>query len=786
METNHNRVKLNGKDSIPAVINGMTLEEKVSMLSAVSACMTKAIPELDIPMIRLYDGVTGVNSSQIVLDYMYSHPNLDGFDWPQAMEIASGPLDVLREKHKNNSTLMDVIAFTEILRPNDKDFLCLPSGVNIGASWNVDTAEKIGQASGWEMRNSHVDICLGPNVDIMRDPLGGRNYEMYGEDPCLVGKMAAGFIRGMQGTGVGACAKHFIANNQESRRQEVNTHVSERTLREIYSPGFVKAVQDAKVKTVMSAYCSVSGAFASYNKTLLTDWLKEEWGFKGVVVSDWGAVHGEKNKAIEAGLDLILTGPNDLSECIRAVEEGTLPEAELDDHVARILGLICDLKAEQASIPEQYDVDAILQTAHDAITDGAVLLKNEQAVLPLRDAKKIAFWGKGSKTMLECGSGSTAVNTMLHSNVFDEMTKLLGTESVVFEKWDDADTLVYTVTAQGGEGADREAMDIDGKDREQLPGVLKEAKARGMNTVVVLNVSGPVDVRTWIADADAALCVFIPGYMGGKATADLLLGNAFPGGRLPMTFPVRYEDAPAYPNFPGEHTDVYYGEGLFIGYRSYEKRKVPVQFPFGFGLNFTSFAQSTSVEEIRVDLREEHEVHIPVRVQNTGHTAGSQVIQLYVAECKPRLLRPEKELKAFAKVTLAAGEAAELNVVLKTEDLACFDPKIKAWVVPTGQYRLYLGTSVQDVFAEIPMCVQGENPYAIGRDTLLAEVLNNPKATEILEQYLPGICGNEMINLISNRKMGEAIPMIAIMYIPNAAKMDAMLDEMYQKLAEID
>lgn len=335
-----------------------------------------------------------MNSTQIIMDYMYSHVIPEGqFDWKLAMEITSAPLNLMRDKCKDNPTMMDFIEFTEVLRTGGKDFLCLPSGVNIGSTWNVEAAMKSGEAIGWEMRDSNVDICLGPNVDIQRDPLGGRNYEMYGEDPYLVGEIGSAFIRGMQKTGVGACAKHFIANNQETQRQTKDNHVSERTLREIYSPGFMKAVKQAKTKAVMSAYCSVNGTFASYNKKFLTDWLKKEWGFEGIVVSDWGAVKVEKDKAIAAGLDLILTGPNDMSDCMKAVEEGILSEAEIDEHVARILGVICDLKAEQTAVQAPYAAESILRTAYNMIADGAVLLKNAHNVMPLSDVKKIVFWG---------------------------------------------------------------------------------------------------------------------------------------------------------------------------------------------------------------------------------------------------------------------------------------------------------------------------------------------------------------------------------------------------------
>lgn len=304
-----------------------------------------------------------------------------------------------------------------------------------------------------------------------------------------------------------------------------------------------------------------------------------------------------------------------------------------------------------------------------------------------------------------------------------------------------------------------------------------------MKTVVLLNVSGPVDVRNWIADA--VLCIFIPGYMGGKAAADMLLGNAALAGRLPVTFSVRYEDTPSYPNFPGEHNDVYYGEGIFVGYRNYEKRKISVQYPFGYGLSYSKFKQESELDGLEFDLRNQKEVRIPVKVTNIGEVRDSQVIQLYVGECTPHLLRPEKELKAFGKITLNPGETKELQLVLKAEELACFDPKMEKWVIPTGEYQLYLGTSSQEIFAEIPMRVIGENPYTYGSDTLFSVILADPKATEVLERYLPGLLENDGVSILGDRTLRDAMSMIVIGYMPNAVEAEKMLQKMYQDIAEI-
>lgn len=292
-------------------------------------------------------------------------------------------------------------------------YVCFPSGVNIGACFDTDIACRIGRAVGEEMRACHVDVCFGPNVDIMREPLGGRNYEMYGEDPVLVGETAAAFIKGLQSTGTAACAKHFMANNQETRRTTKDTHVSGRTLRELYAQGFEKAVKEGGVKCVMSAYNAVNEKFSSYNKEFLTDWLKEEWGFDGLVFSDSGAVNGNNDKAVAAGLDIILHGaaaPLDTSDLFRAVEDGTLSMSRIDNVISRYLHLVLWIRETRENVPLPYDQKALLQTAYDTVIDGMVLLKNEN-VLPLSEGTKIALFGQRSKKTMECGGGSTYITT---------------------------------------------------------------------------------------------------------------------------------------------------------------------------------------------------------------------------------------------------------------------------------------------------------------------------------------------------------------------------------------
>jgi beta-glucosidase len=786
------RNQLTDRSSIPGVIAQLTLEEKANLVGAYTACHTFAIPDMKIPAISLTDGVTGVNGCQVVLDYATANERTPAekreiFSSDEPFELPGKDLDELRAQYAGNRTMTALVDHISATRPDGAPYISFPSGINIGASFSTETAGKLGQAVGWEMRHAGVDITLGPNVDVMRDPLGGRNYEMYGEDPELVAQMGASFIQGIQSTGVGACAKHFIANNQETNRTSKNELMSERTLREIYSRGFIGAVKKGKVKSIMSAYNAINGTFSSYNKMLLTDWLRGEWGFDGLIVSDWGAASHDKEQSLLAGMDLILCGPNDMSEVVKAVEEGILPMEVLDKRVSRVLSMIVQLKEEQAAIPAVYEPEQLQKAAYDALVDGAVLLKNEGELLPLETSAKVTFYGRRSKELLEFGSGSTAVPTVLHSNPYDATEKLLG-YAPLYETMDGADTLIYTVTAPAGENVDREAMDIEPEDRERLPQILKEAKEKGLRTVVLLNISGPVEMRSWLEYADSVLCIFIPGCMGGTALADLLYGKAAPGGRLPVTFPVRYEDTPSYPNFPGEYTSVYYGEGVFVGYRSYEKRKLPVQFPFGYGLTYTRFETEPVEKALTFDTEKNDSILVPIRIRNTGSRPGSAVIQLYAAEKKPHILRPEKELCGFGKLLLQPGEEKVLQIPVEKDALCYFDDKLGRTVCPVGSLTLYAGTSSADLFGKMELEVLGEKVYLLGADSTVADIVKNPEAVALIDRYTGGAfsAAGDQLKMMAQQKIGNYLAQQLIAKIPDSVQLGTLLDQIYAELGRLD
>lgn len=802
------RTKLTDYNSIGQVIAELSLDEKLNLVGEYKASHTLAIPDMDIPSLLLMDGVTGVNGTQAVLDYLTSPEFYDSVeesqkaymlpDMAELMTLNLGDLQELEEKYKDDAYRLGLVKYLESLRPNGKDYISFPSGVNVGASFDRAAAEKLGEAIGCEMRDSGIDVCFGPNVDIARDPLGGRNYEMYGEDPTLVSDMGAAVIQGIQSKGVAACAKHFMANNQETKRNTKDTHVSKRTLMEIYSRGFEAAVEEGRTKCIMTAYNAINGVFSSYNKELVTDLLRGEWNYDGLVLTDWGAASANKEDSLAAGLDLLTCGPTDMSACRQAVLNGTLPEDVLNDRVAHILKLIVELREEKQQIPFTYEPERLLQTAEEMAVKSSVLLKNEDHVLPLNGRQRVTFYGKRSKDMLEFGSGSTAVQTNLHSNVFDEYAKQ--NQNVTYEKMDGADVLIYVAAAPAGENVDRAKMDIEDEDAKRMPVILKEAKEKGLHTVVVLNVAGPVEMRTWIAYADSILCVFIPGCMGGKAAAAILAGTANPEGRLPVTFPVKYKDTPSYPNFPGENNDVYYGEGIFVGYRFYEKKELPVQFPFGYGLSYTEFEQELLQHSFVLDAETEDALEVPVRVKNTGSRKGSQVIQIYAGEKAPRVLRPEKELVGFEKTELEPGEEKVVSVMVKKKSLCYYDAELEQWVQPVGELFLKAGTSAEDIFAEAALTVTGKSAYRLNANSAIRELIQNPKAVELLVSFVSNLIpqggqeasmlesmdfNSESMAMMMDFKLADLLSMLMISIVPDAVQAQKILQELYDQLEQL-
>ena len=626
------------------ILAGMTLEEKAALCTGASAWTTTPVERLGLPETVMSDGPHGVRRQADV----------------HAMGHTSLPAT------------------------------CFPTASCAASTWDVALVRRMGNALGQECQALNVNIVLGPGANMKRSPLCGRNFEYYSEDPFLAGEMAASLINGVQEKGVGTSLKHYAANNQEFQRFSIDAAVDERVLREIYLAAFEKAVKQSHPWTVMCCYNKVNGKYGSENDHLLRDILKDEWGFEGVVVSDWGAVH-DRVAALKAGLDLEMPGPRParVQSVVAAVRSGELDEAVLDEAVLRLLRLV--EKGTHRPAAEAFDVDAHHALAAQIAAEGMVLLKND-GILPLAGAAKVAVIGRAAKQAHFQGGGSSHINPTRVTAPLDALVARLGAgvEVAYAEGYPANDDLRPDLTGEAvavaqsaevavlyialptykeSEGYDRTDLDLTA----QQISLIKAVSAVQPRTVVVLNNGSPVAMREWIGGVAAVLEAYMMGQAGGIAIADVLTGAVNPSGKLAETFPLALNDTPAYLNWPGGAGQVRYGEGLFIGYRYYDAKQQPVLFPFGYGLSYTTFAYS-NVRASASTFKDVDGVTVSVDVTNTGCVAGKEVVQVYVHDRAAQLVRPEKELKGFAKVALEPGETQTVAIPLDLRSFAYWHP----------------------------------------------------------------------------------------------------------------
>ncbi|MDP4093882.1 MAG: glycoside hydrolase family 3 C-terminal domain-containing protein [Bacillota bacterium] len=744
---------LKDKASIPEVIKEMTLEEKALLLTGASPLSTYGIKRLGIPSALFIDGGTGINFMQLHFELLHRYEKeMENGQDIYPMNTGLEPFNALirffpylsdpdKLPDKDRRILDKTEKEIEKRKPNGKSPGCFPPGILMGATWDPETVYLCGSALGKEANAYQIDVLLGtPNVNIHRDPLNGRLFEGYSEDPCLVSKLAPSFVKGVQEEGVIANAKHFAANNQETERVGVNEHIPVRALHEIYFPGFKACVKEGRVKTIMSAYNKINGKACSANKWLLTEVLRGKWGFEGFVMSDWGAV-SDQVEAYRAGNDLVMPGPRNVKNIIEAVNTGILNENVLDNCIADFLGIMLEMPVMKGRRYIDIDSEYSKKAAYRAAAEGCVLLKNDNGLLPLNKNMRISFFGERSRKFVESGSGSAEVWTDLSSNIFDSTIEKIGEKAVAFGAIENnTDAVVITVGAAGQEGSDRSGMDIDQDDRVMLENILNEAKDEGKMTIVILNVSGPVHMTDWLDKADAVLCVFIPGMEGGHAAADILFGDLNPSGKLPLTFPKFYRDCPTYGNFPGESGEVWYGEGIFVGYRYYDFKEIEPLFPFGFGLSYTTFEMSDiSISSTTMNMDNDDKLQVKVKVKNTGKVAGKEVVQLYITHEKSTLLKPPKELKTFKKIYLKPGEEKDVLLELNKEDIAGYDPAMDQWVCEPGYYKVLVGNSSRNILLSIRFKATGENPYGFGPNIGVGKIFSDNRAIEVLKKYLEDI-----------------------------------------------
>jgi beta-glucosidase len=698
------------KTNIKALVEQMTLEEKAALCTGANAWQTVAVERLGIPTMTVTDGPHGVRRARDL----------------------------------------------EVMMSGSLPATCFPTASALAATWDRDLLHEMGQALADECIALGVDVILGPGNNMKRTPLCGRNFEYYAEDPFLGGELATSLIDGVQSKGVGTSLKHYAANNQEYQRLTIDAQVDERALREIYLAGFERAVVQARPWTVMCAYNRLNGTYCSQHRRLLTDILKDEWGYEGFVVSDWGAVH-DRVAALEAGLELEMPGPQPdrVQEVIEAVRAGELEESVLDAAVERLLKVILR-STEVKKGHTEIDVDAHHALARRIAGEAIVLLKNEGQLLPLPgDLGKLAVIGAAAVEPYFQGGGSSHINPTRVDVPLDELRKLAGETELVYAPgytmrpgFDqalideavavarDADVAVLYVALPSfkeSEGYDRTDLDLTG----QEVALIQAVAAVQPKTVVVLNNGSAVTMGEWIDAVPAVLEAWMMGQAGGGAIADVLYGAVNPSGKLAETFPLRLQDTPATLNYPGENGAVRYGEGLFIGYRYYDAKKVDVLFPFGYGLSYTTFAYS-NLQVSTQTFTDTDGLRVSVDVTNTGDVPGSEIVQVYVHDQRARLVRPYKELKGFAKVRLGPGETQTVTVDLDRRAFAYYDPAYGDWVAESGAFDILVGRSSADIGLRETVQLESSQvlPSMLHRESAVGEWLDDPRGAAVLRPVL--------------------------------------------------
>ena len=697
----------------------LTLEEKIELLSGADFWTTKENERIHLPSFMMTDGPNG-----------------------------------LRKQVKSS----DHLGMNESLPAT-----CFPMACVLACSWDRELLYKIGEALSEECHEAEVDILLGPGVNIKRSPLGGRNFEYFSEDPYLTSELAIRYIRGLQENGTGTSLKHFAANNQETKRMVSDSLVDERTLRELYLACFESVVKEAKPWTVMCSYNKLNGTYTSEHEWLLNKVLKEEWQYEGAVVSDWGAVN-EKADSLLAGLDLEMPGTQGESDRIllEAVKKGKVPEDRVDEAAARVLRL-CDriLEAREKARSQEKDggqeESAELESgweshhklARMAAAQSMVLLKNEKKVLPLQTGEKIAILGELAADIRYQGTGSCKVHPYYVENPLEEIRKYVpsaayakgyllngGDEEVLTEEAEalvkDCDRVV--IFAGYPEAAENEGVDKANMKLPQNQAALIRRIAQIHPAVIVVLCNGSPVEMPFSGDVEAILEMYLAGEAAGGAAADLLFGRQNPSGKLAESFPVKLEDNPSYLNFPGMQKKTTYAEGIFVGYRYYDKKKIEPLYPFGHGLSYTEFTYSN----MAVSSGEKNTADVRIDIQNTGDRYGAEVVQIYVQKKGTEIIRALQELRGFDKVWLNPGEKKQIVFHLHKEAFRYYDIENGSWQVEPGKYEILAGASSRDIRLRQEIVLEGDQlpECSCDKNSMIAEISKSPEGRIALEKWM--------------------------------------------------
>jgi len=661
------------------IIAKLNLEQKCALLSGAGTFTTRGCPKAGVPSITLSDGPNGVRKQAGAADHLGLNPSVPA--------------------------------------------TCFPTAATVACSWDPALGEKIGRAMGEEAAAQEVAVLLGPGLNTKRSPLCGRNFEYFSEDPYLSGKMAAAYVRGIQSEGIAACPKHFAVNSQELRRMASDSVLDERTLRELYLTGFEIVVKEAAPKTIMSSYNLVNGTYANENAHLLQDILRRDWGFSGAVVTDWGGSNdhalGVKNGST---LEMPAPGGDAVRELLAAVQSGKITEADVDARLDELLTLVLDTSAAVQKHSRSFDADAHHALARRAAAESAVLLKNDGGILPLAAGARVAVIGDFAETPRYQGAGSSAVNSIKVDTLLDCLAQS-GLQCAGFAAGFDrqgrpdaakkaqavalaqkADTVLLCLgldEIKESEGLDR----VDMKLADNQIELLQAVEQANPNTVVVLNAGASLETP-WLAHCRALVYGALGGQAGAGAMVDVLTGKVNPSGKLAETWANAYEETPARDNFAGAGRTVQYREGLYVGYRYYQTAGVPVAFPFGYGLSYTSFAYS----DLKVTADS-----VTLTVTNTGARDGAEIVQVYIAKPGAEIFRPAQELKAFARVPLAAGESRTVTLPLDDKAFRYWNTRTDGWEIEGGRYEVRVGASSADIRLTANVDIRGTNapdPYA--------------------------------------------------------------------------
>lgn len=689
------------------IISKMTLEEKASLTSGKDFWQSMNIERLGINSMFLSDGPHGIRKQAAAADHLGLNASIPA--------------------------------------------TCFPTAATVANSWSEELGHMIGDYLGEEAVAQKVNVLLGPGTNMKRNPLCGRNFEYFSEDPYLAGKMAASYIKGIQSHGISACVKHFCANNQEERRMVIDTIVDERTLREIYLTAFEIAVKEGNSKTIMSSYNMLNGIYTNENLHLMREILREEWGYDGVVVTDWGG-NNDRVAGLIAGneLEMPTTSGETNIDIINAVKSGKIKEEILDECVDRMLELIFTTEEVYKRATKEFDIEKHHKMAQRAAEESIVLLKNQETILPLKPKTKVAIIGDFAKTPRYQGAGSSVVNPTKLDNTLacinevelesigyaqgferygKKSAKLINEACELAKKAEVVLLYIGLDEATEAEGLDRQDMKVPGNQLELLEAVSKV----NPNIVAVLSCGSAVEMP-WINKVKGLVHAYLSGQAGAKAVLRVLCGEVNPSGKLAETYPIRYEDCSSANNFPGKEVSVEYREGLFIGYRYYDTANVKVLFPFGYGLSYTTF----QYEDLKVN-----EDGVTFTLKNTGEVSGAEVVQLYIGRTSDKVFRPKKELKGFKKVFLNPGEAKEITIKFDDKSFRYFNVVTNSWEEEAGEYNIYVGASCEDIKLSGVITREGtgaDSPY----NKAILQSYFSGKTSDVAVKEFEGLLGRKV------------------------------------------